>query len=197
MKKNLITILISLSIAIFFAGCTENKIQDKSVGVKPQLSAKHVTTTSHNPHNNSLNLQNKTAVKNAYNVTKLIHSYPINNNTKSLINSKLDNGEEFIRTFNTIKSSIIKNDKKTISDYINYPITVYVNNTAKVINNSKEFIANYDNIITPRVKTALIKQQLNNINITSNGIKIGNGEVWLGLINNGKHEYGISSINNK
>lgn len=194
MKKKLITILMLFSITIFFAGCTENKINDKNVGVKPQLSAKHITATS---HNNSLGLQNKPVVKNAYSVTKLKTSYPVNNNTKSIINSKLDNGEEFIRTFNTIKNSIIKNDKKTISDYINYPITVYVNNTAKVIKNPKDFIANYDNIITPKVKAALIKQQLNNINITSNGIKIGNGEVWLGLINNGKHEYGISSINNK
>lgn len=192
MKKNFITVLASLSVLVFFAGCSQNTIQDKTTSSKPGFSEKHVI----NRQNISVDSQNKTTSNSNIKISNLKNSYPVKNNIENIINSKLDNGEEFIQTFNTLKNAVINNNKKTISDYINYPITIKINNTTKVINSQHEFIKNYDIIITPKVKSALIKQQLNNINITPNGVKIGNGEMWMNLINNGKHEYGISAINN-
>lgn len=169
MRKILIRSFMFVFVTLSLTACQQNGIQDKA------------------------NLMKKTSSETNYKIAKLKSHLP----SKSNINSKLDNAEEFIRTFNIIKNAAANGDKKTISEYINYPITVYINNNKTVIYNSQQFIKNYNNIFTNKVKAALKNQHLNTIQTDSNGIIIGKGEIYFNFINDGKHEYGIYSINNQ
>lgn len=181
MRKILISSFITLFFILSLTGCNQNQIQDKGSLSNQKLSENNIIKKSSNSHNYNLNKLKTVKV-----------SSPQNN-----INSRLDNAEEFIRTFNVLKTSVIKNDKKTIANYINYPLVVYINGNAATISNESEFIQHYDEIFNTRVKNSLKNQELNTLKITPNGIIVGKGEIYLNFINNGKHEYGIYSINNK
>ncbi|MCD2345603.1 hypothetical protein [Clostridium guangxiense] len=181
MRKVLISVFVTLFVMLSLTGCNQNQIQDRDASPNSKLSQNMLTKKGNTTSNYSLN--------------KLKSNQP--QNSISNINSRLDNGEEFIKTFNTLKAATLKNDKETISDYVNYPLIVYINGNKTKISNKTEFINNYDNIFNSKIKNSLKNQQLSNLKITPNGVIVGNGEVYLNLINNGKHEYGIYSINNR
>lgn len=181
MRKLFMSCFIALSFILSLVGCSQNQIQDKNTSSNSKLSG------------NAFIKKGNTNSK--FNVSKLKNNQP--EISKNSINSRLDNGEEFIKTFNVLKTATTRNDKKTISDYINYPLIVYINGTETKISNEAEFIKYYDSIFNAKIKNSIENQQLSNLRITPEGIIIGNGEVYLNLINNGKHEYGIYSINNK
>lgn len=183
MRKILISSFITLFFIISLTGCNSNQLQDKNSSANQRLSE------------NSFIKKNDRISNSNYNLNKLKSEQT--KNPRNDINSRLDNGDEFIKTFNILKTSALKNDKKTISDYINYPLTVYINGTKTKISNEAEFIKYYDNIFNLKIKNSLKDQELANLKITPDGIIVGKGEIRLNLINNGKHEYGIYSINNK
>lgn len=183
MRKILISSFITLFFILSLTGCNQNQIQDKNSSAKQRLSENSIIKKNSNISNSN------------YSLNKLKSEQT--RNPQNDINSRLDNGEEFIRTFNILKASALKDDKKTISDYINYPLVVYINGTETKISNEAEFIKYYDNIFNLKIKNSLKNQELANLKITPDGIIVGNGEIHLNLINNGKHEYGIYSINNK
>jgi|GEM_PF-3427391 len=183
MRKILISSFISLFFILSLTGCNQNQIQEKNSSAKQRLSE------------NSIIKKNNNIANSNYSLNKLKSEQT--KNPRNDINSRLDNGEEFIKTFNILKASALKDDKKTISNYINYPLIVYINGTETKISNEAEFIKYYDNIFNLKIKSVLKNQELANLKITPDGIIVGNGEIRLNLINNGKHEYGIYSINNK
>lgn len=177
MQKVLISCFITLFFIFSLTGCAQ--IKDKNASNNSNLSENNVIRKSNTNYSLSKLKNNQTP------------------NLKNTINAKLDDGEEFIRTFNILKTAANKNDKETISDYINYPLIVYINGTNTKISNKIEFINHYDDIFNSKIKNTLKNQDINNLKITPNGIIVGNGEIYLNLINNGKHEYGICTINNK
>lgn len=183
MRKILISSFITLFFILSLTGCNQNQIQDKNSLNNQKLSE------------NNIIKKNSTISNSNYSLNKLNTNQP--QNPRNSINSKLDNGEEFIRTFNTLKTSVIRNDKKTIADYINYPLVVYINGDVTKISNETEFIQHYDDIFNSKIKSSLKNQELSNLKITPRGIIVGKGEIYFNLINNGKHEYGIYSINNR
>lgn len=183
MRKILISSFITLFFILSLTGCNPNQIQDKNSSANQRLSENSIIKKNNNVSNSN------------YSLSKLKSEQT--KNPRNDINSRLDNGEEFIKTFNVLKNSVLKDDKKTVSDYINYPLIVYVNGTKTKISNETEFIKHYDDIFNLKIKNSLKNQELANLKITPDGIIVGNGEIHLNLINNGKHEYGIYSINNK
>lgn len=183
MRKILISSFVTLFFILSLTGCNQNQIQDKNSSANQRLSENSIIKKNNKVSNSHYSLSNLKSEQ-----TK---------NPRNDINSRLDNGEEFIKTFNILKTSVVKNDKKTISDYVNYPLIVYINGTKTKISNEAEFIKYYDDIFNLKIKNSLKNQELANLKITPDGIIVGKGEIYLNLINNGKHEYGIYSINNK
>lgn len=183
MRKILAYSFITLFFILSLTGCNPNQFQDKNSSANQRLSE------------NNIIKKNSSVSNSNYSLNKLKSEQT--KNPRNDINSRLDNGEEFIKTFNILKASALKDDKKTISDYINYPLIVYINGNKTKISNETEFIKYYDNIFNLKIKNSLKNQDLANLKITPDGIIVGNGEIRLNLINNGKHEYGIYSINNK
>jgi hypothetical protein len=83
---------------------------------------------------------------------------------------------------------LVKEDQKVeIAKLIRYPL--------KDIKNEADFIKNYDQMFTQKVKTEVINQNVEQIFRNDQGVMVGNGEIWFHTII-GKSGYWIIAINN-
>jgi hypothetical protein len=78
-----------------------------------------------------------------------------------------------------LQTAVKNNDKRWIAARIFYPITVNVNGRNKEIKDIREFEKYYTYIINGDVKQAVLRQDINNLFKNSEGVMIGNGEIWI------------------
>jgi hypothetical protein len=117
----------------------------------------------------------------------------INNRYKA---AGINDSSEFESSFNYFKVLVAKDNKIELAKYIWYPIDVRINGKKTLISSEEEFILNYDKIITPRVKMAVINQQIQNSYVYSSGVMIGQGELWFTEVSTSTNNYLIYAINN-
>lgn len=104
----------------------------------------------------------------------------------------IDNPLEFNKTFLIIKKIVANNNKKALANYIFYPLKVNSSNNKNIIKTKEEFIAQYDTIFTPKIKTALTNQKIEDLFVNYQGVMVKDGEIWLKESNS---KYGIVTIN--
>lgn len=75
--------------------------------------------------------------------------------------------------FGKIQAMIEPEYKERFASMISYPIAA-----AK---DKETFLANYDKIVTDKVRQAVKNQKFENIFVNAKGCMIGDGEVWFGL----------------
>lgn len=78
-----------------------------------------------------------------------------------------------------LQRAVKNRDQTWVADHILYPLTVSIDGKPAVIKTRKAFLENYDAIINRDVKWAILNQDLDNIFKSSEGIMLGNGEVWI------------------
>lgn len=109
---------------------------------------------------------------------------PTTTNAQSIsaVNSSLDalfgTHEPFQQFFDSLKTAVAGDDKAAIARMINYPFKARIGGRDVRIADIGHFVASYDEIVTPKVKTALAKQTYEKLFANSQGVMIGAGEIW-------------------
>jgi hypothetical protein len=98
------------------------------------------------------------------------------------MNSTLDtlfgNHEPYREFLETLKKAVGENDRRGVSAMVAYPFRARIGGKAVKINDAAHFIAEYDAIITARVKQAVMGQAYAALFANWHGVSIGNGEIW-------------------
>ncbi|MDF2944797.1 MAG: hypothetical protein K0S01_3655 [Herbinix sp.] len=108
----------------------------------------------------------------------------------------IDNASEFEKTFHLLQDLVAKEDKKTVAEYVAYPINVMIDGTKTNITDENKFIENYDRIINKTVKDAFLNQNVEDLFVNYMGVMVGQGELWFNQLEGTKHTYSIYGINN-
>ncbi len=79
-----------------------------------------------------------------------------------------------------IQDSLRTDDKEKLASLVYYPITIYrfEGNNDKEIQNAKEFIANYEKIVTPKWKEIILSQEPARLFTNWQGAMVSRGELW-------------------
>ncbi len=100
----------------------------------------------------------------------------------SEVNSNLDTlfGDHvpYEKFFGDLKKAVGAGDKETVASMVDYPFQARIKGKAVKIRDQKHFVADYDQIITSKVKDALAKQTYPTLFANWQGVMIGDGEVW-------------------
>lgn len=78
-----------------------------------------------------------------------------------------------------LRSAAGSNDRQALVRLVHYPFITY--NRGIVINRyntPEDLLVDFDQVFTPKVLTAIDNAQYNNLFINSQGVMIGNGELW-------------------
>jgi hypothetical protein len=74
---------------------------------------------------------------------------------------------------------VASHNASAVAALIHYPIKVNPGKKPFTIKNEKEFIKDYDRIITHDIQDVILKQKYENLFVNSQGAMIGDGEVWI------------------
>ena len=101
--------------------------------------------------------------------------------------------EPYHKFFDTFKTAVASDDKKTVANLINYPLMVNRESGTKYIKSSAALLRNYDAIFTENVRHEIAIQTYDTLFVNWQGVMIGRGQVWFegicsGIITNGKCE---------
>lgn len=78
-----------------------------------------------------------------------------------------------------LQAALAKHDAPAVASLVHYPIKVNPGKKPFTIKNEKEFIRDYDRIITNDITDAVFKQKYEDLFVNSQGAMIGDGEVWI------------------
>ncbi len=90
----------------------------------------------------------------------------------------IDNPVEFEKMFNTVKELVAAGKKEEVANYVIYPLRVNCDQEKIMIKTKEDFIKNYDEIFTDKIKTALENQKVEDLFVNYQGVMVGNGEIW-------------------
>lgn len=82
----------------------------------------------------------------------------------------------------TLRQAVSRDDRPAVAALIDFPIKVKVNGRRRSIKNKATFLAHYDAIINPGVRAALLKGEQGQLFVNCQGVMLGDGQVWLGLV---------------
>lgn len=123
---------------------------------------------------------------------------PAHAQTVNEVNATLDTlfGDHvaYKKFFDALTQAMAANDKQAIAAMVDYPFQARINGKAVKIRDSAHFVADYDKIVTEKVKQAVAKQTYASLFANWQGISIGDGELWFsGVGDNNKIK--ITAIN--
>jgi hypothetical protein len=78
-----------------------------------------------------------------------------------------------------LQRSVSQHNAAAVAALVHYPIKVNPGKRPITIKNPKEFIKDYDRIITADIAAAIYKQKYDALFVNSQGVMIGDGEVWI------------------
>lgn len=80
--------------------------------------------------------------------------------------------------FDNLKKAVAAGDKAAVAAMIEYPFQVRIGGKSLKIRDAAHFIADYDQVITAKVKHALQGQTYETLFANWQGVMVGEGEIW-------------------
>jgi hypothetical protein len=78
-----------------------------------------------------------------------------------------------------LQQSVASHNAAGVAALVHYPIKVNPGKKPFTVKNPKEFIKDYDRIITQDISDAILKQKYEALFVNSQGAMLGEGEVWI------------------
>lgn len=119
---------------------------------------------------------------------------PVQNNGRYL-EAGIEDDHQFERWFKKFQEFVGHENRDKIGDLIYYPVDVRINHKEVRIKNKREFLYRYSEMFTKEVKDIIKNQTIRGLNVSDKGVMVGNGEVWINVIEN-KPGFWITAINN-
>ncbi|WP_442580072.1 hypothetical protein ACSBOB_32165 [Mesorhizobium sp. ASY16-5R] len=80
--------------------------------------------------------------------------------------------------FDALKKAVASDDKAAVAAMVDYPFQARIGGKAVKIRDAAHFVADYDKIVTAKVKQAVAKQSYATLFANWQGVCIGDGEIW-------------------
>ncbi|WP_127531278.1 hypothetical protein [Paenibacillus kobensis] len=134
-----------------------------------------------------------TAAADKETVTASLASEPLRNPYEA---AGITDPTAFNQMFAKVQTAIAADDRKAVAALALYPIRVnYSEEKSEQVNNAEQFIAKYEQIITPPVKEALRQQKPGELFVNAKGVMAGAGQMWFGATASTPQRYGIIAVN--
>lgn len=89
--------------------------------------------------------------------------------------------EEAKTFFMRLQKAVRLGDRVQVSEVMCQPMNVSsAGKPNRKLHTSREFLAQYDELMTSQVRSAIDKQQWSDLFVNGQGLMIGRGEVWIG-----------------
>ncbi|MFF2907915.1 hypothetical protein [Paenibacillus sp. NPDC057934] len=111
-------------------------------------------------------------------------------------NAGFEDPKEFTTFLAKLQKAVSESKSKEVAELMSYPLNVNKSGKTFPIYTKEEFVQKYDRIMTANVRAKLLAQKPDQAFSNSNGIMIGDGELWISKINNRVVVYAVNVIEN-
>jgi hypothetical protein len=110
------------------------------------------------------------------------------------------NAEGFFDVFSLLQDAVMFGDPVTFGQYSFFPLTVNANGETYDVIDEQDLTDNFDQLIMPETLQALLEQDVADLIVTSEGVGIGDGVIWISNVclddACDETQWGIIAINN-
>jgi len=99
--------------------------------------------------------------------------------TSQAIDQQLGDHTKYQAAIASLQRSVAAHDAATVAGLVSYPIRVTLKGKPTTVASAKDFIARYDQIMTPDIAAAVTGQRYDDLFVNYKGVMFGNGQVWL------------------
>ncbi len=114
--------------------------------------------------------------------------------TDAALDAAFGSHEPYRHFFETLQKAVAADDRKAVAAMVDYPFQARINDKATRLKDAAHFVADYEKIVTPKVKQAVANQTYATLFANWQGVMIGDGEVWFSGIG-GNDKIKITAIN--
>jgi len=92
----------------------------------------------------------------------------------------------------TLQGDVRSDDRAAVAQLVSYPIDVHIDGEALTLHDPGEFVGSYPRFMNERVRKALDKATPQGLFANYQGIRVGDGEIWFGGVQEeGKDTYEV------
>ena len=95
------------------------------------------------------------------------------------IETLLGDAPDYKELFYAFKVALEEGKSDIVVSLVNYPITVTIDGEEATYSSEQELLDNYDSVFTEAIVEAVSNQDYGDLFVNSEGVMIGNGEVWI------------------
>ena len=88
----------------------------------------------------------------------------------------------FDRPLRQLVLAMRSGDAETIAGLAEYPLSVKANGETYDVESAEDFVENFDDLVTPETRRAVGRQQYQDLFVSSEGVMLANGAVWMGAV---------------
>lgn len=96
--------------------------------------------------------------------------------------------------FDALKKAVSEGDKAAVAAMVDYPFQARIGGKSVKIRDAAHFVADYDKVVTAKVKSALHAQSYDSLFANWQGVMVGDGEIWFSGVGDA-NEIKITAIN--
>ncbi|MEO9341023.1 hypothetical protein ABFT80_26875 [Mesorhizobium sp. SB112] len=87
--------------------------------------------------------------------------------------------------FEQLQKAVASDDKAAVAAMVDYPFQARINGRAVKLRDAAHFVADFDKIVTSKVKQAIAGQTYATLFANWQGVMIGDGELWFSGVGDG------------
>jgi hypothetical protein len=95
------------------------------------------------------------------------------------IESLLGDAADYKELFYAFKVALEEGKSDIVVSLVNYPLTVSMDGEEATYASEQELLDDYDSVFTETIMEAVSNQEYGDLFVNSEGVMIGNGEVWI------------------
>lgn len=95
------------------------------------------------------------------------------------IETLLGDSADYKELFYAFKVAVEEGKSDIVVSLVNYPITVTIDGEEATYESEQELLDSYDSVFTESIVEAISGQDYGDLFVNSEGVMIGNGEVWI------------------
>ncbi|MFD0618470.1 hypothetical protein ACFQZR_13455 [Paenibacillus sp. GCM10027629] len=111
-------------------------------------------------------------------------------------NAGIDDPKVFTTFLAKLQKAVAEDNLNEVATYMSYPLNLIKNSKKIIIYTKEQFVQKYDRIMTSHVQKKLLAQNAEDVFVNAKGIMIGEGEMWISVIDQQLAVYAIHAMEN-
>ena len=164
--------LLGVSIGLLLCACNPSKDKEAEAVAPEPATIDAPATASEAPAASS---EAATPVPDATPATASATDQAVNDS----IDSNLGDHTRYQAVIQQLQSAVAADDAAKVAALAQYPFSVDIGGKATVLKNEQEFVARYQEFMTPDISKAIVDTKYADLFVNYKGVMFGNGQAWI------------------